>query len=159
MDYNMDTFTFELLCHDSSLLYKYQNHSNLKSDSGHDLYTPEDVIFKPGETKLVDLKISARLVEKGKENNGSYPYYLYPRSSIYKTPLRLANSVGIIDRGYRGNLMAALDNRSNESFTLEAGTRLVQLCCFDLRPVSLKTVSSLDDTERGKGGFGSTGTK
>ena len=157
MDYNMNTFTFELLCHDSSLLYKYDNQKNFKSDSGHDLYIPEDVIFKPGETKLVDLKVSARLVEMGKEKECSYPYYLYARSSIYKTPLRLANSVGIIDRGYRGNLMAALDNRSNDLFELKAGTRLVQLCSFDLRPVNFKIVNSLDNTERGSGGFGSTG--
>ena len=54
-----------------------------------------------------------------------YYYYLYPRSSISKTPLRLCNSVGIIDAGYRGNIMAFVDN-IDEDYDL--GTRLFQLC-------------------------------
>ena len=99
-------------------------------------------------------------------------YYMYPRSSISKTPLRLANSVGIIDSGYRGELMAKVDNINGCSCDCscdnEAGdsvdyvvgqhSRLFQVCAPDLSPfASVEIVESLDDTSRGAGGFGSTG--
>ena len=84
-------------------------------------------------------------------------FYMYPRSSIIKTPLRLANSVGIIDRGYRGNLMACFDNTSQEDYTIQKGTRLVQICSADLKSVSFTLADSLSDTTRGRGGYGSTG--
>ncbi len=90
-------------------------------------------------------------------------YYLYPRSSMSKTPYRLANSVGIIDSGYRGNIIAALDESGNEDsafYTLDKNIRLVQICAPDLRPVIVQIVDSEEDlsdpTERGSGGFGST---
>jgi dUTP pyrophosphatase len=88
----------------------------------------------------------------------SYPYYIYPRSSINKTKLRLANSVGIIDAGYRGELMIALDNISNEPVEIEPFSRLVQVCMPDLNPFGVKIVNKdFDKTKRGEGGFGSTG--
>ena len=87
-------------------------------------------------------------------------YYLYPRSSTcVKTPLRLANSVGIIDSGYRGNIIAVFDNiSSNKSYATLKNQRLVQLCPPNLtHPLIVSLVDSLDDTMRGAGGFGSTG--
>tara|TARA_Y100000817_G_scaffold134996_1_gene105752 strand:- start:121 stop:687 length:567 start_codon:yes stop_codon:yes gene_type:complete len=88
----------------------------------------------------------------------TFPYCVYPRSSISKTPLRLANSVGIIDAGYRGELIAVFDNTSNEPVEIEPYTRLVQACRPDLMPFSVKLVENdFDKTERGSGGFGSTG--
>ena len=86
-------------------------------------------------------------------------YYAYPRSSVSKTPLRLANSVGIIDSGYRGNLMGAFDCHlpAGEKYTANSGVRLVQICAPDLMPFLVKVVDKLDDTTRGAGGFGSTG--
>ena len=83
-------------------------------------------------------------------------YYLYPRSSITKTPLRLANSVGIIDAGYRGNIIACVDNIKNGEYIIEAGSRLFQICSSDLSPISIEIVNSLPETSRGIGGFGST---
>ena len=72
----------------------------------------------------------------------------------------MANSVGIIDSGYRGFLGTPLDNIGNDPVTIEAGTRLFQICSNNLMPFkSVKQVESLDSTERGVGGFGSTGTK
>jgi dUTP pyrophosphatase len=85
------------------------------------------------------------------------PFYVYPRSSLSKTSLRLANSVGIIDSGYRGNILVAVDNIRDKPFQLRRGTRLFQICAPDLSPLSVKLVNSLDKTVRGAGGFGSTG--
>lgn len=87
-------------------------------------------------------------------------YFLYPRSSTgTKTPLRLANSIGIIDAGYRGNYIAAFDNIRPQAFTVEKGQRLVQICGPNLTyPLRVELVDDLDmHTERGAGGFGSTG--
>jgi len=89
-------------------------------------------------------------------------FYLYPRSSTgTKTPLRLANSVGIIDSGYRGPLIAAFDNWKGDDFNIEDKQRLVQICAPDLSyPIYVVLVDSeeeLGKTSRGSGGFGSTG--
>jgi dUTP pyrophosphatase len=89
-------------------------------------------------------------------------FYLYPRSSTgTKTPLRLANSVGIIDSGYRGPLIAAFDNWKQDEFLVQEGQRLVQICAPDLSyPLYIILVDKEEDlgkTIRGSGGFGSTG--
>ena len=88
-------------------------------------------------------------------------FYLYPRSSTgSKTPLRLANSVGIIDSGYRGDIMAVFDNISPQPFHVESNTRLVQICVPTLEPIIVTVVDTLEElgkTQRGSGGFGSTG--
>ena len=108
-----------------------------------------------GGTKLISLDIQCEaFVDKNKDQNVSY--YLYPRSSIYKTPLRTANSVGIIDAGYRGTIMAAVDNRSTEDYTVTPGQRLFQLCGPTLEPITFELVNQLSETSRGEGGFGST---
>jgi dUTPase len=71
--------------------------------------------------------------------------------------LRMSNSVGIIDAGYRGNIMAALDNHSDEPYVIKKGTRLFQICCPILSQINMKVVDELSDTSRDTGGFGSTG--
>lgn len=127
-------------------------------DSGFDLYVPEDVTFNLWETKLVDFNIQCELETTNKKN---VSYYLYPRSSISKTPLRLANSVGIIDAGYRGNIKAALqffpDGTNNTTYLLKKGTKLMQLCSPTLEPFFVIFTDKLSETTRGAGGFGSTG--
>jgi len=83
---------------------------------------------------------------------------LFPRSSVSKTSLRLCNSVGVIDSGYRGNLKGFFDNMyKSEDWVAEKHTRLVQICSPTLSPIIVEIVDTLDDTERGEGGFGSTG--
>jgi dUTP pyrophosphatase len=89
-------------------------------------------------------------------------YYLYPRSSIIKTPLRLSNSVGIIDSGYRGEITAVVDKVDNQvdSFQIRAMDRYFQLCHPSLMPfkvIIVDTIEELGLTARGDGGFGSTG--
>lgn len=84
-------------------------------------------------------------------------YYIYPRSSISNTPLRLSNSVGIVDSGYRGPIIAALDNISDKPYTVEEGTRLIQLCAPGLVPIDrFERVDVWEETVRGSRGFGST---
>ena len=87
-------------------------------------------------------------------------YLLYPRSSIFKNNVYLANSVGVIDRTYRGTLMAAVGVIDIESgATLAAGIRLVQVVAPDMGHIKqIRLVDSLPETVRGAGGFGSTGS-
>ena len=133
---------------------KYNAHTNYHpGDSGLDLFCPKDILVKSGETVKIDLEIQCEAL---KDNRNNVSYYLYPRSSIVKTPLRLANSVGLIDAGYRGNIMAFVDNIKGEDFLVEKGTRLFQICSGDLSPLTFELVNSLSDTSRGTGGFGST---
>ena len=80
-----------------------------------------------------------------------------PRSSISKTPLRLANSIGLIDGGYRGELMAMCDKIKNDSYTLEKGQRLFQIVACDCYQITYDLTDQLSETSRGTGGFGSTG--
>jgi dUTP pyrophosphatase len=128
-------------------------------NSGFDLFSPERIVTNMNTIKL-DTQITCSMIDDNKQNCG---FYLYPRSSISKTNLRLANSVGIIDSGYRGNLLAILDNilkNDNVSTTIEEQSRLIQICGGDLQPfivVLVDDVKLLGETARGTGGFGSTG--
>lgn len=135
---------------DTSLKALYGEKANYGADSGFDLYVPADITVQPGETATIDHAIICEPQFVG-------GYYLYPRSSISKTPLRLANSVGIIDNGYRGSIMAKVDNRGTEPFTVKRGERLFQLCHPSLLPLTVNIVQHVNkNTERGAGGFGST---
>lgn len=138
---------------------KYKDHTTYnKGDSGLDLFTPFEVKV-PAKAMgfIIDLEISCEMLNSSVTSTASKSYYLYPRSSMSKTPLRLSNSVGIIDAGYRGNIMIALDNLSDQPYTIEKDTRLVQICSGTLEPFYMKTVDKLSHSIRGKAGFGSTG--
>ena len=129
----------------------YLNHGHFhKGDAGLDLYVLQDDIFKAGETKKIKLGISC-------ENQDGKGYFLFPRSSISKTPLRMANSIGLIDAGYRGEIMAVCDNIKDYDFSIKKGDRLFQLVSSDLSDIEFIIVDELSDTTRGEGGFGSTG--
>jgi len=147
--------TVKELYHDSA-----SDEANLereeRGDAGLDLYCPDDITIDPRDTKLIDLKIQCEALSDS-DLNKHVSYYLRTRSSIYKTPLRLANNVGIIDAGYRGNIMAAVDNLSDEPFQVQRGQRLFQITGRYLEAIQLKLVESLSNTIRGGGGFGSTG--
>lgn len=129
-------------------------------DSGFDLLMPTQVSFAHPSTQypltqLVNLKVKAAAY-----TNTSSPipcaYTLNVRSSIYKTKFRLANNVGIIDSGYRGNLMAAVDCWDTTQ-VMERHNRYFQICMPTLEPFIIELVKTLDITERGEGGHGSTG--
>jgi dUTPase len=94
-------------------------------------------------------------------------FYMYPRSSLSKTNLRLANSTGIIDAGYRGNLIGMFDvvnieeHDNSYDYLIKPYTRLLQICAPSLVPIYVEIVDTENElgtmTERGTGGFGSTG--
>ena len=129
----------------------YTNHGYFHDgDAGLDLYILEDQTFTPSETKLIKLGISC-------EPENGRAYFLLPRSSISKTPLRLANSIGLIDGGYRGEIMAPCDNIKDFEYTAEKGQRLFQLVAADCSAISYTIADELSKTSRGSRGFGSTG--
>jgi dUTP pyrophosphatase len=160
----MANYCFDL-CIDTDVRSFYDTKKNYATDAGFDLYVPDDVTFQPGEMKIVDLKLKVRCRRVSRETTDSnvlstISYYMYPRSSISKTPLMLANSVGIIDKDYRGNIKAALRHVGrveDGAYTLDKGTRIVQLTIPTLEPYEIAYVDNLDETARGEGGFGSTG--
>ena len=82
---------------------------------------------------------------------------LVPRSSMSKTPLRCANSVGIIDADYRGEISIVYENISCSDYTIFRGDRIAQLIIVPIAMVDVIEVDKLSETERGDGGYGSTG--
>ena len=129
----------------------YENHGHFHDgDAGLDLYVIENITFHAGETKAIKLGISC-------EPENGCAYYLFPRSSISKTPLRMSNSIGLIDGGYRGEIMAMCDNIKDFTYHVEKGQRLFQIVATDSSPIHYKLVDNLTKTSRGMGGFGSTG--
>ena len=151
-------------------------------DSGFDLFIPYDVSshdFGYTDNRLspvtfrvplgvkcaMSASVSASVSTTFRTAMG---YYLYPRSSIVKTPFRMANSVGIIDAGYRGEIMGVVDNidaSNNDTNTclekyMPPLSRMFQICAPSLEPFFVRIVEhecELGVTERGSGGFGSTG--
>lgn len=126
-------------------------------NAGFDLFVPDIIQARDTTVNKIDMAIvcSAEMIfpSSKKYNTG---YYLYPRSSLSKTPLRLANSVGIIDAGYRGNIIGMFDSHSD--YVVNPGDRLVQICAPGLAPIYVEIVDEMETkTERGSGGFGSTG--
>jgi dUTPase len=142
-------------------------------DAGFDLYAPlqqdkeqnQQIFFSPKNVNKLDFKIicSAQITIQSTDKTYNTGYYMYPRSSISKTRLRLANSVGIIDAGYRGHIMAMLDVIGNTDTDYEgkAYERYIQICAPGLIPITVEIVDKIESlgekTERGQGGFGSTG--
>ncbi len=144
------------------------------ADAGFDIFVPntEDengLRIIPNEMNMIDFKIkcSAKMVILNRSLNlvSEHPtgFYTYPRSSICKTKLRLANNTGIIDAGYRGSLKGPFDvlPSVSEPFYVESYSRLLQICAPSLVPIYVELVHTPNQlgeiTERGDGGFGSTG--
>ena len=116
--------------------------------AGYDLYVYESGLLMPNETRLFDTGISIRVPE------GTYGR-IAPRSSVSKRSI-LVNA-GVIDRDYTGPVKVMLHNLSNDNFVIEKGNRIAQLILEKIATPEVELVDELDDTERGDGGFGSTG--
>jgi dUTP pyrophosphatase len=150
--------------------YSNENASDFCYDSGFDLYCPENYTIKPNEgVFMLDHKVKCcmKVCFQNSDIEHYVGYYLYCRSSTgLKTPLRLANSVGIIDSGYRGNIKACFDYLDSanfkDGFNLESGSRYTQICPSNLEhPMKIYIVYNIEDlgktTIRQSGGFGSSG--
>lgn len=123
-----------------------------ETDAAADLYAMEDTTLKEyslGNKIRTGVKI--QLPE-------GWLALIIPRSSIgAKTPLRLSNSVGLIDSGYRGELGILYDNTSDEPYTINAGDRIAQLLVMPSYRFQAKVVDILADSDRGESGFGDSG--
>ncbi len=140
-----------------------------RGDSGVDIRFPKDFDIPPAAKKtdglpeICDLEIRVRCIRK----NACIPFMIVPRSSIAKTSLSLANSVGVIDASYSGNIKVAIRNHSpTVHYLCEKGASLFQIVLPDLSPARVKVLplehplfvaTQFPGSTRGEGGFGSTG--
>ena len=139
---------------------KLENHGDLKlpkyetaGSAGLDLTAAidEDIILKPGEITLVKTGLAIAL-EKG------YEAQIRPRSGLaLKKGITVLNSPGTVDSDYRGEVCAILINHSKVDFTIKRGERIAQMVIARHEQAEITLVEELDDTDRGEGGFGSTG--
>ena len=123
--------------------------------AGADLYALSDgaIEIKSGETTLVHTGIAMQIPD-------GYVGLIYARSGLAtKRGLAPANKVGVIDSDYRGEIMVALHNHSAVTQTVENGERIAQIVIAPYLTVDFCETDTLDETERGAGGFGSTGKK
>jgi dUTP pyrophosphatase len=128
-----------------------------RDDSGYDIFFNRDETIPAGAVSY-KIKFGATFAVWN-EYGERVPWMLVPRSSIGKTPVRMANSIGIIDKGYNGQLMAIVDNVSDKPVEIKRGDRLFQMVNFNGRPFTYMAFEDeLEETDRGAGGFGSTGT-
>ena len=123
--------------------------------AGADLYALTDgpVTIAPGETALIHTGIAVAIPQ-------GYVGLVYARSGMAcKRGLAPANKVGVIDADYRGEIMTFLHNHGSVPQVVEDGDRIAQLVITPYLTAQFQGVDELDDTQRGAGGFGSTGTK
>lgn len=112
----------------------------------------EDLVIAPGQTVLVKTGLAIHLADPG------YAAIILPRSGLgHKHGIVLGNLVGLIDSDYQGELMVSTWNRGSEPFTLKPMERLAQLVIVPVVQASFNLVAEFPESERGAGGFGSTG--
>ncbi len=131
-------------------------HYGTEGSAGLDLRAclEDTLVLNPGETKLIPTGMSIYI-----EDNGLAAMIL-PRSGLgHKHGIVLGNLVGLIDSDYQGELMVSCWNRGNTPFTMEVGERIAQLVIVPVVQAEFDMVSEFEATDRGAGGFGSTGTK
>lgn len=123
--------------------------------AGADLYAcmEETVTIQPGETVLIKTGLAMAIPE-------GYAGLIYARSGLAtKKGLAPANKVGVVDADYRGEVMVPLHNHSRVAVEVEHGERIAQMVITPFLTADYMLAEELDETERGEGGFGSTGTK
>ena len=119
------------------------------TDAGADLFSYEDCEIYPGEQKLVDTGIAIKIPQ-------GFAGFVYNRSSQGKKGITIPHSVGVIDSGYRDTIKVLLKNIGDDPYKITAGDRIAQLVIQKVELVVFKDI--WNDSTRGLGGFGSTGT-
>lgn len=122
--------------------------------AGFDLYACLDkqITLNPGETQVIKTGLAIQLP------SSDLVALIYARSGLgVKHGIVPSNCVGVIDSDYRGEVMVALYNHNQKAFTINPGDRIAQMVITPVIQVELSKVDELDETERGAGGFGSTG--
>jgi len=130
-----------------ALIPQYQT----SQSAGFDLHSIEDIVLLPGERKLISTGLSFEIPQ-------GYEIQIRPRSGLaYKHGISVLNSPGTIDSDYRGEIKVLLINYSDEEFEIKLGDRIAQAIIQKVIQAQFIEVDSLNNTERGDGGFGSTG--
>ena len=112
----------------------------------------EPVTLKGGATAVIPTGIAIALP------SNEYGAFIFPRSGLaVKHGIGLLNSVGVVDSDYRGEIMVGVINQISEEYVIQPGERVAQMVIMPVSMMPVEEVSELDDTERGEGGFGSTG--
>ena len=149
---------FELIEKYTKAIEKHNEQSNsTHPNAGFDIFQPIEITVKKSISNMIGTGIIASM---STYDNINLSYYMYPRSSLGKTPLRLGNSVGIIDAGYRGELKGLFDKHQLQDYKIEKHSRLLQICSPTLNPIIVELVDNIEDlgiTDRGNKGFGSSG--
>ncbi|WP_033828232.1 dUTP diphosphatase [Bacillus andreraoultii] len=135
------------LIHKDAKLPQYAN----PGDAGLDLYSVEEKVIQPGEAELIATGMIIEL-PPGTEAQ------VRPRSGLaLKHQITVLNSPGTIDEGYRGEVKVILINHGKKEFKVEKQMRIAQMIVAPVSKVNVVEVKEVSDTERGEGGFGSTG--
>ena len=180
-------YRLELLPSDAGKEFYTSTDARSDDNAGFDMFIAETCETQAGKVSLVNLGCKARMLKcfPDVQKEQEVPYWLAPRSSIWKSGVTQANSIGIIDKSYRGTLMGAVlpihkpqghwsamsgtpssgsyvwmncDSKDTGSPILEKGQRLFQILAPDMGHIKeIRIVESLPETQRGEGGFGSTG--
>ena len=134
--------------------YYWTNHptymkAKKNEDSGLDIPMQSSIIV-PANGRSFKVNLDYK-------GNQTRPYMLVPRSSLAKTTIRLANSIGIIDKNYRGDVCVCIDNLSDTEVLLQEGCCYFQIISFDGKLPEFQIGNVSTDTTRGTDGFGSTG--
>lgn len=113
----------------------------------------EPLHLEPTQTQLISTGLAIHI------NDPQYAAVILPRSGLgHKHGIVLGNLIGLIDSDYQGELMVSCWNRGNKTFTIEPGERIAQLIFMPVLQVNFDLVNDFNESERGVGGFGSTGT-
>jgi dUTP pyrophosphatase len=123
-----------------------------KGDAGMDLTITDTTNIGEAFTGFFEFRTGIAV-----EIPEGYVGLVFPRSSISKTPFVLANSVGVIDSGYRGEVIVMLTNLTHDPIRFERGKKIAQLIIQPHATVTLEQAAELSETERGENAFGSTG--
>lgn len=123
-----------------------------KGDAGMDIFCPDNCVLEPGETKVINVGFKVAVPS-------GYELQVRPRSSLsFKTPLRIANSPGTIDSGYRDEVGIIVQNTGKEPYYIQKGDRIAQLILKEFTVVKWKKVSNVSAIGYNRGGgFGHTG--
>lgn len=147
----MKTIKVKVINHSNNELPQYAT----PMSAGMDLraFTDEPITIMPGERKLIHSGINIQLPE-------GYELQVRPRSGLaLKHGITLTNAPGTVDADYRGDVGAIVHNLGTEPFIVNNGDRICQIVAKEYVKIEWKETDSLDSTERGEGGFNSTGVK
>lgn len=113
---------------------------------------PEEITIKPGEIVKINTGIAIQIPERGIGG------FVFPRSGLAsRYGISLANSVGVIDSDYTGEIICPVINHGSSEYTIKPGDRIAQIVFMPVLNIKLQETDKLEATERGSGGFGSTG--